>query len=51
VEREEFKFYYQPIVSMFNGEVTSLEALIRWKHPVHGLLSRTASSTWPRKPA
>lgn len=38
IEREEFIVYYQPIVSMFDGRVTALEALMRWQHPERGLL-------------
>jgi diguanylate cyclase (GGDEF)-like protein len=38
IEREEFIIYYQPIVSMFDGQVTTVEALIRWNHPERGLL-------------
>lgn len=38
IEREEFVVYYQPIVSMFDGRVTALEALMRWQHPERGLL-------------
>ncbi|MFW0755531.1 putative bifunctional diguanylate cyclase/phosphodiesterase [Pseudomonas sp. H11T01] len=30
--------YYQPILDMKSGRVTKLEALVRWQHPVHGLL-------------
>jgi diguanylate cyclase (GGDEF)-like protein len=29
---------YQPIVSPRDGRVTGFEALLRWKHPVHGLV-------------
>jgi diguanylate cyclase (GGDEF)-like protein/PAS domain S-box-containing protein len=31
--------HYQPIVRAGTGEVLALEALVRWKHPVRGLLA------------
>ncbi|WP_018926888.1 putative bifunctional diguanylate cyclase/phosphodiesterase [Pseudomonas umsongensis] len=31
--------YYQPIYDLRIGRVTKLEALVRWQHPVHGLLT------------
>jgi diguanylate cyclase (GGDEF)-like protein len=30
--------YYQPIYNLRTGRVSKLEALVRWEHPVHGLL-------------
>lgn len=38
MEREEFVLLYQPILSLQNGRVTALEALLRWNHPAKGLL-------------
>lgn len=38
VERNEFEVLYQPIVEMATGRVKEFEALIRWRHPVHGLV-------------
>ena len=38
-ERQEFLVYYQPIVSLTTEEIIGLEALVRWKHPVKGLIS------------
>ncbi len=35
---EQFELYYQPKVNMRTGEVLGAEALLRWRHPVHGLL-------------
>ncbi len=37
--RNEFRLLYQPLVSLESGTVIGLEALIRWQHPVRGLVS------------
>jgi diguanylate cyclase (GGDEF)-like protein len=42
IEEDQFIVYYQPIVSLITGEIVSLEALVRWQHPVQGLLSPDA---------
>src|SRR5215203_545459 len=38
VERGEFKVYYQPIVPLEGGRISGAEALLRWEHPIRGLL-------------
>jgi predicted signal transduction protein with EAL and GGDEF domain len=37
VERREFVVWYQPIVSLTDGRMTGVEALVRWQHPDRGL--------------
>jgi diguanylate cyclase (GGDEF) domain len=42
VTLREFVVYYQPIVNIHSGKLIGFEALVRWQHPVHGLLSPAA---------
>lgn len=38
LERQEFQLHYQPIVCLRQGTVIGFEALLRWQHPVRGLV-------------
>jgi EAL domain-containing protein (putative c-di-GMP-specific phosphodiesterase class I) len=38
LEDREFQLYYQPITSLESDRVVSMEALLRWSHPIKGLL-------------
>ncbi|MGE0555736.1 MAG: putative bifunctional diguanylate cyclase/phosphodiesterase [Gemmatimonadales bacterium] len=39
VDRDDFAVWFQPILDLDTGEVTSAEALVRWSHPERGLVS------------
>ena len=39
LRRSELVLFYQPIVSLINGRVEAVEALMRWRHPRLGLLN------------
>ncbi len=38
IERNELLLHYQPLVSLESGVVVGMEALLRWQHPVRGLI-------------
>jgi EAL domain-containing protein (putative c-di-GMP-specific phosphodiesterase class I) len=38
IEAGELVLHYQPILHLASGEVTGVEALVRWQHPTSGLL-------------
>jgi len=41
LDRQEFSVHYQPIVALETGQVEGFEALLRWRHPEHGLIPPT----------
>jgi diguanylate cyclase (GGDEF)-like protein/PAS domain S-box-containing protein len=38
VKNSEFELHYQPQICVKGDRIVGLEALVRWRHPVHGLL-------------
>jgi diguanylate cyclase (GGDEF)-like protein len=36
---EEFELYFQPLVNLKSGRISTCEALLRWNHPVRGTVS------------
>jgi len=39
LERNEVEVYFQPLVSLSDQRIVGAEALVRWDHPEHGILS------------
>ena len=39
IERDELRLYYQPQMSLRSGAMIGMEALVRWQHPIRGLIS------------
>lgn len=39
IQHKEFQLYYHPIINVKDNTIYGAEALIRWNHPEHGLLS------------
>lgn len=39
IEKQELVLHYQPKLDSFSGQVSGVEALVRWAHPTRGLIS------------
>lgn len=39
IERGELCVFYQPVINLADGNVIGFEALVRWRHPMRGLIS------------
>jgi predicted signal transduction protein with EAL and GGDEF domain len=39
LSRNEFELFYQPLISLITNRISGFEALLRWHHPVRGLVS------------
>ncbi|MDX2201628.1 MAG: EAL domain-containing protein [Hyphomicrobiaceae bacterium] len=38
VEKKQFELFYQPVIGLETQRIKAFEALIRWRHPVKGLI-------------
>ena len=38
IQNHEFVLHYQPVVDLETEEITGVEALVRWEHPIRGLI-------------
>ncbi|GAA2589587.1 bifunctional diguanylate cyclase/phosphodiesterase [Winogradskya consettensis] len=38
LDEGEFELYYQPVMALRTGRVIGVEALVRWRHPVRGMV-------------
>lgn len=39
LQKNQLLLHYQPLVNIKTGQLCGMEALLRWKHPVHGYIS------------
>ncbi|MGE5491204.1 MAG: EAL domain-containing protein [Actinomycetota bacterium] len=39
LERDEITVFYQPVVDARTGIISSVESLVRWRHPIRGIVS------------
>jgi EAL domain-containing protein (putative c-di-GMP-specific phosphodiesterase class I) len=39
IAQESLRLHYQPILSLESGQITGFEALVRWQHPIKGMIS------------
>ena len=39
LEQQQFLLYYQPVINATTKKIVSMEALLRWQHPVKGILT------------
>jgi EAL domain-containing protein (putative c-di-GMP-specific phosphodiesterase class I) len=38
LENDQFELFYQPWITFTSGRISGCEALLRWRHPVHGII-------------
>ena len=50
VTQGELELLYQPVYSVPDGRATSVEALVRWRHPSRGVCRPRTSSRSPWRP-